>query len=151
MLLNGCEDNANGTKTPKIVNLLDHEVKGFFDQMGVLAQSHRNGRMPQNDPNELGLRAILKRVTNLLEELTRLRDVDVDYVAKCVPLMIHAANFVDLENSNVLAASAGGANAGGDVSTAAVAEVRRRKVHFLLRRKAGQESEVWLEYLFGCC
>ena len=39
--------------------------------------------MPQNDPNELEL-DVLKR-HRPAEELTRLHDVDVDYVAKWSP------------------------------------------------------------------
>ena len=138
-------DTANGAKTPKIINLLDHEVKGFFEQMGILAQTCGDKPAPRGDPNELGLTAILKRISLLLGELAQLRDCDVDFVAKCVPLMIHAANFVDLENSNVVAASTK-----AETGASSVADVRRRKVRFLLRRKAGQESKVWLEYMFGC-
>ena len=78
-----------------------------------------------------GLKSVLVQMKQLTKDLKTLRDSDVQYVAKVVPLLLHAANYVDIQNEKDFI-------------------IRKDKIYFLLRRQAGQESKIWLEYLFGC-
>lgn len=68
----------------------------------------------------------------LLIKLQELKSMDNKMIQDAVPLLTHAANFINLENAR-----------SDDES------VRKNKVRYLLNRIAGQRSIVWIEFLFG--
>ena len=99
-----------------------------------------------------------------------MRKADADFVEACVPLVVHAANHVDLgtvvppstwecplcgmDNSvKVAACTACDEEKEGGVVNIEDAHFadngRHEKVKFILRRHAGQESTIWLEFLYG--
>ena len=125
-------DKANGMKVPKIVHLLDDQLKTnvFLNPADISKTARQQEGQPL--PARLhGLKLVLARLRRLTADLKQLRDSDVAYVAHCVPLLLHAANYVELKKEKQ-------------------ESKRQEKVHFLLRRQAGQEASIWLEYLFGC-
>ena len=141
-------DKANSSVSPKIVHLLDDQLKQqVFVNPAVLLSDTKaqaaaeenkeegggpSSRTPSRTPSRLnGLKIVLARMKRLTLALKKIRDQDTLYVAKCVPLLLHAANHVDIKHETNKAR-------------------RVEKVHFLLRRQAGQEAKIWLEYLFGC-
>eukprot|EP01033_Poteriospumella_lacustris_P010457 gene10460-7435_t len=71
----------------------------------------------------------LRSVQKLLKRLTSIKDADYQMIQDTIPLLEHAVNYVD--------------------TTVADPKEKAKRVRYLLYRKAGQNSLIWTEYLFG--
>ena len=123
-------NKANLSSAPKIKHLLDDELNRNVFVQPLPMQATKEEKLKRNGML-YGLKSVLVQMKQLTKDLKTLRDSDVQYVAKVVPLLLHAANYVDIQNEKDFT-------------------IRKDKIYFLLRRQAGQESKIWLEYLFGC-
>lgn len=74
-------------------------------------------------------------IQTLLEDLRKSRDKDAALIQDIIPLFETAFNYVDIP-------------ADVDLNDKQKAE-RLEKIKFLLRRQSGQESVIWLEFIFG--
>lgn len=83
-----------------------------------------------DDGAEEIIRDAHQSVQRLLQNLYQLRNTDAQMVEDTIPLLEKASNWVDVDD---------------EVDD----KVRDSKTRFLLNRRAGQNSEVWIEFLFG--
>lgn len=78
------------------------------------------------------LQNALEATQNLLAALHKIKLSDSLVLQETLPLLQHVVNFVDI-----------GENKSTEISN------RESKLRFLLNRTAGQNSEIWIEFLFG--
>ena len=106
---------ANTEDIAKVVKLLDDVVDGYFAGQAEA---------------EVTLSAALEATRRLLVVLHDLKKRDGDMVEKSIQLIEKAANWVQFDVSDSLAAS-------------------NAKTRFVLNRHARQNSSIWIEFLFG--
>jgi hypothetical protein len=106
---------ANTTKMPKIVNLTDRDIVGYFEGDAVAEET---------------MKAALACIKELMRKLEGLRDADMRMLQDLIPLLEKSSNFVEISD--------------GDSEIC-----KREKIRFKLSRYAGQNSFVWVEFLFG--
>jgi thiol-disulfide isomerase/thioredoxin len=71
----------------------------------------------------------LRSVQRLLKRLDSIKDADYQMIQDTIPLLEHAVNYVDTSIGS--------------------AKEKQERVRYLLYRKAGQNSFIWTEFLFG--
>jgi len=83
------------------------------------------------------IQAAVEGISKLLEKLHEIREKDSKVVEEMLPLLTHAANWVNLNESS--SSLVEGDKAGE----------RTERVAHVLRRESGQETFIWIEFLFG--
>lgn len=127
---------ANTSKFAKMLHLSDKAVKAFFlnckgndtDEVQILEA-------------EADLQLALVGVTGLLKKLRKIRDEDAQMLQETIPMLECAANLVPAPTKDKLSQDKSSATT--DLAASAA------KTRFLLNRIAGQNSFVWIEFLFG--
>ena len=108
-------ERANKGTTHQLTGLNNLDLESFFSSSA--------------GPQEMAaVQAALNRLQHLLSALQRIRLEDAAFVEACVPLILHAANHVNLDSDRAS---------------------RHEKVKFVLRRYSSQECTVFLEFLYG--
>jgi thiol-disulfide isomerase/thioredoxin len=109
-------EGANKAKTPKVIGLDDACLTDFF-----------NGK----EGSEEVIKQARETVSQILVKLTEIRDNDSYAISATVPLLKHAANYVDIDKH------------------AQGSDEHLERVSYQLKRFARQAPLIWMEFLFG--
>lgn len=114
-------NETNSSASPKITHLSDKEIVDYF-----------NG----DKKAEKTLREALIGVKELQRKLELVKEMDTSMVTDALPMLERAANWIKLKKDT---------DEPDDEDKTVVAA----KTRFILNRYAGQNSFVWIEFLFG--